>query len=224
MERNHPQDSPADNSVSPQQDAAASNLTPLVQLAGIESLPVLRVELKQAEDAVRMGLYDLARARLDQLLLDLGQLSTTMSREIEREPAQLCLLQASALVVSGQIEEQTEQAAQAQAALKQAVALFEQWLPPTVNALGTDYCNYGVALYKLERIAEARAPLQEAIKRGVPGATAYYYLGLLALSEGAYEQARDLLVRAAALEPGGVGIYVALAESWAALKTGAEAD
>jgi len=219
MERKHPQDSPADSPAGQLRPTeTAPNFPPTqTRVGGVESLPALRAELKQAADEARLGHYEAAQAKLEQLLATLRQASTSTSRDEAHDPIQMFLLQAAALVACAQIREQLEQPAQAQAAFKQAAALFKQWLQPDASASGQDYCDYGVALYKLEQLAEARAAFQEALKRGVSDAQTNYYLGLLAQGDNAHEQAREYLTKAAELEPGDLGIHLALATSLAGL-------
>src|ERR1041384_6964236 len=215
------QDSLADSPINQLRPAeAAPNFPPTqTRVLGIESLPALRAELKLAPDGARLGFYGAAQAKLEQLLATLRQASTntSTSRDEIHDPVQMALLEAATLVACAQINERLARPTKAQEEFKQAAALFKQWLRPDAVASGQDYCDYGVALYKLEQPAEARAAFQEALKRGISDAQTNYYLGLLAQGDNAHEQARDYLTKAVDMEPGDLSIHRALAKSLAAL-------
>src|SRR5438874_2692748 len=114
MELKHPQDSPADSPAGQLRPTeTAPNFPPTqTRVPGVESLSVLRAELKLATDEARLGHYEAAQAKVEQLLATLRQAATGTSRDEAHDPVQMSLLQASALVACARIKEQLEQPAQ----------------------------------------------------------------------------------------------------------------
>src|SRR6266516_5468905 len=182
-------------------------------LSGIntKSLTTLRTELNRARNEYRLGQDQEAIAKVNKLLSSLDQTLLEASPVGSREQSQRSLLYAASLTVLGRCYERQKKVQDAQEAFAQAVKLFDQWLAYT-EPTGSDYGDYGLALYKVGREVDAEQALRKAMDLKNTTAETYYYLALCLQKKGLYSKAEQLLREAieVAVDPG--PIYQKLGE------------
>ncbi|HVY30255.1 MAG TPA: tetratricopeptide repeat protein [Polyangiaceae bacterium] len=121
---------------------------------------------------------------------------------------------AAALSLLGKRELKAGRFAQAAAALERAVALQP-------NAM--DWCNLGVAYFRLQELERAARSLQRALALDANQVDAHWNLGLVLIDAGELEQGLTFLSRAVALRPASVPFRLTLANVLLAAERSGEA-
>ena len=178
---------------------------------GIEAL---KGDLDQASEKYHAGDYAEAEADLLELMAGLDQLNRMASLDQKVRPdaelAAPALLQAEVSTLLGRVQDRRGQRRKARATLRDAVAVFERWLP---HASGRTYCAIGVAQHLLGRRKEAIAAFRRADALGSATAETCAYLGMDLLKESVYDEAETSLKRAIDMGSDEPGVLEALAEA-----------
>jgi tetratricopeptide (TPR) repeat protein len=184
-----------------------------VYIAGAGTRSVRTVELNRALAEYSLGHYEDAEIVLLNLMGSLKRILTRPSRVEGLELVQYSLLYAAAWAVMGRTRLRQGQSDEAQEAFRQAVALFDQWLPKAKEPAGQDYSEYGVALHMLGRKDEARDVLKKAVDFRSATPDAYLYLGIDLKEQRLYDEAEGLLRKAVELAQDNACTHKALAET-----------
>jgi tetratricopeptide (TPR) repeat protein len=177
---------------------------------GLVGFPDLKARYDQAFAEFRAGRYAAAEAILGQLVATLDRLTVSSSAFIELDPVQYHLLKASANSLRGRAKRRMNREDEALADFRQAIALFEEWLPKTSEGIGFYHKDYGVALDGVGRKDEAFEVLQKTVEAAVTDAETYRYLGRNLQRQKRFQEAEGCLRRALELDPDDPFAYMTL--------------
>ena len=175
-------------------------------------LHILRSELSAAQAAFDEGRAAEAGDLLQRLMPRIESASSRYARLGSADLAAVRLLGAAALALQGDVSCALGDADAGQAALTQAIAEFEEWLPRAGRRTSQALAAYALALEAAGRHENAVGALEQAVAQGSVSAPAYLLLARHRQAQGDLDAAAELCRQSLDVAPDSLDAQQTLAE------------